>query len=59
MSYDKQMTSQNALANAKLPDLYKPMYSPKVVAFFDKLLDQQNNDRKCNKYPTNGVDLCR
>jgi hypothetical protein len=23
------------------PDLYKPMYSPKVVAFFDKLLDQQ------------------
>jgi hypothetical protein len=23
------------------PDLYKPMYSPKVVAFFDKLMDQQ------------------
>jgi hypothetical protein len=23
------------------PDLYKPMYSAKVVAFFDKLLDQQ------------------
>src|SRR6516162_9623280 len=23
------------------PDLYKPMYSSKVVAFFDKLLDQQ------------------
>jgi hypothetical protein len=23
------------------PDLYKPMYSPKVVAFFDKLLDEQ------------------
>jgi hypothetical protein len=23
------------------PDLYKPMYGPKVVAFFDKLLDKQ------------------
>ncbi len=23
------------------PDLYQPMYSPKVVAFFDKLMDQQ------------------
>ncbi len=23
------------------PDLYKPMYRPKVVAFFDKLMDQQ------------------
>ena len=23
------------------PDLYRPMYSPKVVAFFDKLMDQQ------------------
>jgi hypothetical protein len=23
------------------PDLYKPMYSPKVVAFFDKLMDQE------------------
>jgi hypothetical protein len=23
------------------PDLYKPMYSPKVVAFFDKLMDRQ------------------
>src|SRR5271157_5799588 len=26
---------------AMTPDLYKPMYSAKVVAFFDKLLDQQ------------------
>jgi hypothetical protein len=23
------------------PDLYRPMYSPKVVAFFDKLMDRQ------------------
>ena len=23
------------------PDLYKPMYSPKVVAFFDKIMDQE------------------
>jgi hypothetical protein len=23
------------------PDLYKPMYSAKVVAFFDKLMDKQ------------------
>ena len=23
------------------PDLYKPMYSAKVVAFFDKLMDQK------------------
>jgi hypothetical protein len=27
--------------SAVTPDLYKPMYSPKVVAFFDRLLDQQ------------------
>jgi hypothetical protein len=27
--------------SAVTPDLYKPMYSPKVVAFFDKLMDQQ------------------
>ena len=27
------------------PDLYKPMYSPKVVAFFDKLLDPQFANR--------------
>jgi hypothetical protein len=26
---------------AVTPDLYKPMYSTKVVAFFDKLMDQQ------------------
>jgi hypothetical protein len=26
---------------AVTPDLYKPMYSAKVVAFFDKLMDQQ------------------
>jgi hypothetical protein len=23
------------------PDLYKPMYSPKVVAFFDRLMEQE------------------
>jgi hypothetical protein len=27
--------------SAVTPDLYKPMYSAKVVAFFDKLMDQQ------------------
>jgi hypothetical protein len=27
--------------SAVTPDLYKPMYSSKVVAFFDKLMDQQ------------------
>ena len=27
--------------SAVTPDLYKPMYSAKVIAFFDKLLDQQ------------------
>jgi hypothetical protein len=27
--------------SAVTPDLYKPMYSAKVVAFFDRLLDQQ------------------
>ena len=27
--------------SAVTPDLYKPMYSAKVTAFFDKLLDQQ------------------
>ena len=28
-------------SSAVTPDLYKPMYSAKVIAFFDKLLDQQ------------------
>jgi hypothetical protein len=27
--------------SAVTPDLYKPMYSAKVVAFFDRLMDQQ------------------
>jgi hypothetical protein len=30
---------------AVTPDLYKPMYSAKVVAFFDKLMDQQFANR--------------
>ena len=31
--------------SAVTPDLYKPMYSGKVVAFFDKLLDRQFADK--------------
>jgi cytochrome P450 len=31
--------------SAVMPDLYKPMYGAKVVAFFDKILDQQFANR--------------
>ncbi len=31
--------------SAVTPDLYRPMYSGKVVAFFDKLLDRQFADK--------------
>ena len=37
----RQQPSQENLLFGVTPDLYKPMYGAKVVAFFDKVLDQQ------------------
>ena len=41
----RQQPAQAHLFLGVTPDLYMPMYSAKVVAFFDKLLDQQFADK--------------